>query len=314
MATMLKPTRTVAAVLCTVFALLLASGVGVAAAPSPSTQLVKATQLWTSTGITLRQGERVTIAATGQVHFGRPPIDAMSPAGVPWGSECTGVTQRQQRDLPWPAPGIACWSLIARVGESAPIAVGRSATITAPQAGVLELGVNDNYLPDNRGAWAATATVSPIASTESKSSSNNIAAILLIAAAVLALVILIVVLARRRSRRRPARAAPVRAAARSAVGPENDDVNIFEVEFVEGGLRVGYSYFPDGTVVRWLITRDGGAHEEGEFLAAGGTDAHYVVLAISDTTQSSRVAIRFDWSIGGVPFEYAITRNPTLRR
>jgi hypothetical protein len=47
-------------------------------------------------------------------------------------------------------------ALIAKLGDYGPIFVGDRHSITAPVTGRLYLGVNDDHLPDNRGAYTVT--------------------------------------------------------------------------------------------------------------------------------------------------------------
>ena len=59
--------------------------------------------------------------------------------------------------------GLTCLSLIGLIGVSGkPFDVGDSLTFTAPTAGEVFLGVNDDNLSDNTGTWTATIS-SPIA-------------------------------------------------------------------------------------------------------------------------------------------------------
>jgi RHS repeat-associated protein len=55
-------------------------------------------------------------------------------------------------------PGLACWSLVGRIGaDGTPFDVGSAATINA-SAGELYLGVNDNFYSDNSGSWTVEIT------------------------------------------------------------------------------------------------------------------------------------------------------------
>ena len=57
------------------------------------------------------------------------------------------------------APGLPCWSLIAKIGQSGSIfEVGLSKTFQASASGQLYLGVNDDYFGDNSGSWTAVIT------------------------------------------------------------------------------------------------------------------------------------------------------------
>jgi len=121
-----------------------------------STVSVTSTQVWTDSHVALHAGDFVTITAAGAVHFGRAPIDEVAPSGFAWGSRCFVIGRSGSR---WPAAGLRCWSLIARIGTGPPFQVGASASRRVRVDGELQLGVNDNYLADNRGGWSANVTV-----------------------------------------------------------------------------------------------------------------------------------------------------------
>jgi PA-IL-like protein len=108
---------------------------------------VLGTQPWIDTGVDLAQGTVISINASGTVKIaGSGP--GKSPAG---NSTCTA-------DQSFIAPGLACWSLIGRIGNGPLFAVGTGATITAINPGVLWLGINDQAgsFGDNPGTWAAS--------------------------------------------------------------------------------------------------------------------------------------------------------------
>jgi hypothetical protein len=109
---------------------------------------------WTDTGIYLAQGQSVTITARGTMNWYTGACDGKclsTPAGIP----CPGGGSKRL--------GLTCLSLIAGVGVSGrPFYVGDSLTFTAPVAGELFLGVNDDNLADNTGSWTATVS-SPVA-------------------------------------------------------------------------------------------------------------------------------------------------------
>jgi hypothetical protein len=52
-------------------------------------------------------------------------------------------------------------SLIARIGNSAPVPIGAHRSSRAPASGELLLGVNDDHVADNRGQYRVTVTVEP---------------------------------------------------------------------------------------------------------------------------------------------------------
>jgi hypothetical protein len=98
---------------------------------------------WTETGVFLREGEVVTLQASGIVQLSTDPADNGDPGGVHSGRRAPNA----------PLPSRVAGALIARVGDSAPILVGRNPTLRAPARGQLFLGVNDDSLADNKGQF-----------------------------------------------------------------------------------------------------------------------------------------------------------------
>ena len=103
---------------------------------------------WTSTGLTLNPGDRMGITAAGTVH-----IDPSYPVGPGGTASCTPAKTYPASATTFPDSAAPCWSLIARIGNGTPFAVGPSLKFTATAAGVLYLGVNDNNFADNSGSW-----------------------------------------------------------------------------------------------------------------------------------------------------------------
>ena len=92
---------------------------------------VAANQQWTSTGLTVRQGEMVSFNADGQIQLGGDHV--AGPAG----------SRRQLSSAIAPLPGELMGALIARVGNSEPFAIGDlTRPIRMPASGTLLLGVN----------------------------------------------------------------------------------------------------------------------------------------------------------------------------
>ena len=104
---------------------------------------------WTNTGIVLRRGQRVRINATGTVSLGRG--NNTTPAGLP--------SLRDPRKL---LPSDPTGGLIAVVGDDNDefVFVGRNREFVAQRDGVLFLGINEDYLNDNTGAFSTTVEVS----------------------------------------------------------------------------------------------------------------------------------------------------------
>jgi hypothetical protein len=116
---------------------------GIAATPSVAGAVtVQANQAWTSTGITVRKGQRVTFTTTGQVQLSTNPEDIADANG-----------SRQGRFAPnSPVKAASAGALVARVGNGAAFPIGASnAPVTMPANGVLYLGVNDDEFADNQG-------------------------------------------------------------------------------------------------------------------------------------------------------------------
>ncbi|MDP9333666.1 MAG: hypothetical protein M3Q30_10200 [Actinomycetota bacterium] len=329
------------------------------AAPIVTHISVAPRQVWTNTGVALRSGDAVTIRASGRIHFGDSPIDKLTPAGIRRGTPCNAITSHKGPGATvWPAPQLDCWALIGRIGVGPPFAIGNARTFRVATKGVLALGVNDNYLPDNSGTWKATVSV-----TAPPKHSKNVLLFALVGAVVLAAIIAIVALVVRsrtagehkprdprkpresskprepKARREPKAArkpkAPrkpkdVTAAAvaagsvaapprRSGIAPgvndsEFTEVNIFEVEFSDrASLRVGYNYFPEGTVVHWRVAQRAKPAASGEFVTNGGGNMYHFVtipLGVELEPDPDGADVNFTWAIGSVPFHYSVRRDP----
>ena len=100
-------------------------------------------QQWTPTGLTVRQGDRLTINASGEVRLSSDSSDQASPTGSRAG--------RTSQNAPLPA--VPAGALIARVGNSAPFPLGDTLTVTMPASGQLFLGINDDHVGDNDGGF-----------------------------------------------------------------------------------------------------------------------------------------------------------------
>ncbi|MDQ1433975.1 MAG: hypothetical protein QOF59_791 [Actinomycetota bacterium] len=313
---------------------------------------VKTTQTYTGTGVRLRAGESVTVRAAGRITFQAGA--STNPNGIEWGKKCTQIAGSASA-VPWPAPGKRCWSLIGRVGSSPPFEIGTAKTFKAPNAGELFLGINDNHVGDNRGAW--TAAVNRVAPTSpgtsgvvprqgtskaSKKSSPLLPILLGVALLIVAGLLIFWLVRRRRGTKDDAApvAAPAGARASRLVaqgvdsapltptappeplsGPAavpfdktSSDVNIFQVDVSTlGTVRVGYSFFPEGTVVRWRVAENGAPLDSGQFTAEGGGSAkHFVKLPIAGglAPGATGIDVHFHWDIAEVPFDYSVRRDP----
>jgi PA-IL-like protein len=118
------------------------SGGGSVTPPPPAQGLsVSGQQPWTATGHNVRQGELITIKASGEIVIGGAGNLRASPAGA---------TETYPNN---PIPGIPTGALIGRIGNSKPFIVGSQRQFAAPAAGQLFLGINDSHFPDNQGSF-----------------------------------------------------------------------------------------------------------------------------------------------------------------
>jgi len=105
---------------------------------------VSATQPWTDTGIRVREGDRIWIEARGRVHWGGDRNDG--PEGE------RGSPFNATRPIP-DRPGAA---LIGRVDREVFFIGGDRRPLIMPRSGRLQLGINDDVLRDNSGAFQVT--------------------------------------------------------------------------------------------------------------------------------------------------------------
>src|SRR4051812_33822883 len=116
---------------------------GVAAtAPVAGAITVQANQPWTSTGITVRKGQQLTFATTGEVQLSTDTNDIATADGAKSG----------RRIAAGPLANGLAGALVGRIGPNGtPFAIGNQTSITAPASGVLYLGINDDGFGDNQG-------------------------------------------------------------------------------------------------------------------------------------------------------------------
>jgi Ca2+-binding EF-hand superfamily protein len=118
-----------------------------ATAPTSSqTVRVNAQERWTDTGMTVRAGEILTFEASGTIQMTDDARDTATPAGSTKGRRAPNA----------PILNALAGSLIAKIGESAPILVGDRRSLRASASGPVYLGVNDDHLPDNNGEFVVT--------------------------------------------------------------------------------------------------------------------------------------------------------------
>jgi hypothetical protein len=109
----------------------------------PQEVIVKATERWSSAGVSVREGEIVRIESAGTVQLSTDAADTSSPGGAGSGRRAASA----------PLPDRPAGALIARIGNGAPIFVGAESTLRANASGILYFSVNDDYLGDNRGEF-----------------------------------------------------------------------------------------------------------------------------------------------------------------
>ena len=127
------------------------AGTEAARADATTTISVPGAQPWTDTGVSVLAGDSVSVTAGGIIHIaGSDP--GKTPDGAP------GCIATDSPTDNWEAPGLTCWSMIGRIGDNQAFEIGSTNTFTAASSGELFLGVNDDYFPDNSGAWSASIT------------------------------------------------------------------------------------------------------------------------------------------------------------
>jgi hypothetical protein len=115
----------------------------------PDEVIVKAAERWTSTGVYVRDGDVVRIESAGTVTLSANAADTSSPGGAGSGRRAPSA----------PMPDRPAGGLIARIGNGPPLFVGADSILRANATGQLYLGVNDDYLSDNRGEFRVKVAV-----------------------------------------------------------------------------------------------------------------------------------------------------------
>jgi hypothetical protein len=104
---------------------------------------VPGNQAWTDTGLEVRDGDRITFGATGQIRLSANRTHIAGPGGA-------GAI----RSPNYPVPAVPAGALIGRVGDGAPFLIGLGRTaIAMPTSGRLYLGINDDDVRDNSGSF-----------------------------------------------------------------------------------------------------------------------------------------------------------------
>jgi len=105
---------------------------------------IPATQCWTNSARSVRQGQRVTFTGTGEIQLSADPKDIAGVAGSRTGRMSANA----------PLPHVLAGALIGRVGNGWPFGIGdQRIPIAMPASGQLWLGINDDHCGDNRGQF-----------------------------------------------------------------------------------------------------------------------------------------------------------------
>lgn len=124
--------------------------------PTPGTVSVAANQPWTQTGITVARGQQVRFESSGQVQLSPDANDVATVGGSKLGRRLSAG----------PLPGNLAGALIGRVGGGRAFGIGdQTGPLTMPDGGMLFLGVNDDNVGDNQGAFTVTVTPMPVTNT-----------------------------------------------------------------------------------------------------------------------------------------------------
>ena len=108
---------------------------------------VNANQRWTDTGINVNKGDQVSFTTSGTIQIAPGTVPELT-ATVD-GSPSVNVSRAK-----FPVPAMAVGGLVARVGNSVPFPIGSNPNaIAMPASGRLYLGVNDDQVADNSGAF-----------------------------------------------------------------------------------------------------------------------------------------------------------------
>jgi len=123
------------------------SGTGASIADTPAVAgaiTVQANQPWTSTGITVKKGQRINLTTTGQVQLSTDTNDLADPNGAKSGRKiASGLI-----------PNGPAGALVGKIGANgAAFPIGAASYILAPADGMFFLGVNDDGFEDNRGNY-----------------------------------------------------------------------------------------------------------------------------------------------------------------
>lgn len=114
---------------------------------------------WQDSGIYLSDSIAYHILATGWVASDAAlmPHSYHNPDGV----DMNGSGPYPNAPGDHLAPGLGSWSLVGRIDMGTPFQLGTDVLLAPPAAGNLYLAFNDNYYPDNSGAYEVTVSAVP---------------------------------------------------------------------------------------------------------------------------------------------------------
>jgi len=120
------------------------AAVGTGGMVAGRTVQVPANQAWVDTGIDVNAGDKVAFQPSGEVTFGRSAGMTAGPDG-----------NASYRNARYPDPNAPVGALIGKVGaKGQPFGIGsQTQPLPMPASGRLFLGVNDNDISDNSGAF-----------------------------------------------------------------------------------------------------------------------------------------------------------------
>jgi hypothetical protein len=111
---------------------------------SAVTVRVNGNEQWVDSGVDVRRGDRIELNAAGTIQYAPGLMTAA-------GGRAGGASGA------YPVPIAGAGALIARIGYSAPFAVGTGGRdLTMPGDGRLFLGINDDNVSDNSGAFSVS--------------------------------------------------------------------------------------------------------------------------------------------------------------
>ena len=117
---------------------------------------------WIDTGLDLAPGQSISLTASGGISFEARVIIPYHGSRLQFvqGQSADGSSAYDTSDLrhPFVAPGLPGYSLVGKVGNTAPFEIGSRATFYSPTGGRLYLSVNANSFERNSGAWIVTWT------------------------------------------------------------------------------------------------------------------------------------------------------------